>query len=106
METREPSYIFSMAVMDLQNVGIQANSEAYGFSVILHDSKADYPAYCHHEYDGSLSMAVTNTENPPVKWFLRPNIRDIVDILINANELLKSGQGYTWLDALDKAEGK
>ena len=103
METGKPVYSFTNAITDLQNAGFQTEPKAYGFSAILQDSRTKYHIECGHEHDGGISISV-DSGTPPVRWFIRPSIREMVELLIAADELLKSGQANSWLDALNKIE--
>lgn len=103
MESRRPTYSFSNAVTDLQNAGFQAEPKAYGFSVMLQDSKTKYSVHCGYEHDEGISISV-NSGKPPTRWFIRPTIQQMVELLIMAEKLLKSGQADDWIDALNKIE--
>ena len=103
MESRKPSYSFLNAVTDLQNAGFPAKEQAYGFSLVLQDSETRYSVECGHEHGGGISISV-DSGTPPVRWFLCPSIQEIVNLLIEANELLKSGQADNWINALNKIE--
>jgi len=103
MESRKLDYVFSNAITDLLIAGFQVKEEAFGFSVVLQDSDTTYRLECGYEHDGNISISI-HSGMPPVRWFFRPTIREIVNLLIAANGLLKSGEAYDWLNALERIE--
>jgi len=101
MESNQHHYSFSDAITDLQSAGFPAKEQAYGFSLLLQDSKTKYSVQCGHEHDGGFSISV-NSGTPPVRWFVRSTIREMVDLFMEADQLLKLGQAEDWVEALNK----
>ena len=87
----------------MRNAEFQVEPKAYGFSVVLQDSRTKYYVECGHEHDGGISLSV-DSGTPPVTWFVRPSIQGMVKLLTMADKLLKSGQADDWIDALNKIE--
>jgi len=103
VETRNSTYSFSDAITDLRNAEFQVEPKAYGFSVVLQDSRTKYYVECGHEHYGGISISV-NSGTPPVTWFVRPSIQEMVELLTKADKLLKSGKAVDWIDSLNKIE--
>jgi hypothetical protein len=70
---------------------------------MLQDSKTNYSVQCGHEHEEGISISV-DSGKPSVRWFIRPTIQQMVELLIMADKLLKSGQAGDWKDALNKIE--
>jgi len=105
VETGKSAYSFSNAITDLQSAGIRAKDEAFGFSVALQDLDTNYRLECGYEHDGNISLSVASGKSV-VRWFFRQTVREMVEFLFMANELMKSEQVDNWAVVLDKVENQ
>jgi hypothetical protein len=95
----DPQDNFDNAVIELNNAGIQAKRQAYGFSVALEDGNGSIEIQCGFEHDDNISISVS-TGTSPVYWFFRPDIPSMSELLINAKKRIDDNRSNTWLNAI------
>ncbi|MEP0846086.1 MAG: hypothetical protein HRF50_04600 [Phycisphaerae bacterium] len=101
------------AVDVLRTQGIDVRLEAYGFSRQLrHEIAGEAAMRCgldHLEVEGAtgcISLSVTKGRGPCVaRWFFRSasesGLRQIVALLIDATQKVRTSESNNWVDALD-----
>jgi hypothetical protein len=102
MKTEYDSCVnFDDAVAELNKEGIEAERQAFGFSITLQDKSENILMECGMERSGIISLSVI-TETPPVQWYFRPDIPPMIELLINAQKRVISKRSKTWLEALQE----
>ncbi|MES2709164.1 MAG: hypothetical protein V4726_21390 [Verrucomicrobiota bacterium] len=94
------------AIRRLRELGVPVQERAFGFSL----EHSDWPdawrrfADCGCEHDFSISLSVSADESPPVVWFFRFDMLEMVDFISSAYRLAADGATSTALLAAFRAD--
>jgi hypothetical protein len=87
------------AIRKLRELGVPVQEQAFGFSL----QHSDWPdqrrrfADCGCEHDSSISLSVSADELPPVVWFFRFDMLEMVDFISSAYRRAGDGANSTAL---------